>query len=285
MLSPAFVVPPEDIEQSLVFWEGDPQANADRVFPFRGRPAHGQASRLERTAEAGLRSQSAGGPPRRPDLRPHRIRMLRWAGESTCPTTGRWSPPREDLLRELIEDRNAPPPRQSWDEAWKKVAKGQLNLAVDTRWLRRRFGPRQRRARRSASGQTQSSRRLSPLLEKARSYALGIDASDRQITVDLQARAGSEEDAKPVAETLQAFVTLGKNAAKAYGTIPADSPPGAARRWHGSSRPPIRSSTRPGSRLPRVSCISAADVRRSRRRHPAPGAGGRPRERPRTAGP
>ena len=87
----------------------------------------------------------------------------------------------EDLLRELIEDRNAPAPRHPWDEAWNKVAKGQVMLALETRWLRRRIaqglpgGTRPRAAaRRDVKLET-----ISPLLEKARSYALGIDASAR----------------------------------------------------------------------------------------------------------
>ena len=53
---------------------------------------------------------------------------------------------------------------------------------------------------------------FSPLWEKTRSYALGINANDQSLTVNLVAGAGSDQDAKPVAETIQAMVTLGKNA-------------------------------------------------------------------------
>ena len=52
---------------------------------------------------------------------------------------------------------------------------------------------------------------ISPLLDKAQSYALGLDTSEG-LTVDLVAVAGSEDDTKPVANTLQALLTLGKNA-------------------------------------------------------------------------
>ncbi len=41
---------------------------------------------------------------------------------------------------------------------------------------------------------------------------MGIHATDEALTVDLVAGTGSEQDAKPVAETMQAMVTLGKNA-------------------------------------------------------------------------
>jgi Protein of unknown function (DUF1559) len=54
---------------------------------------------------------------------------------------------------------------------------------------------------------------ISPLLDKARSYAMAIDASGG-LAVDLVAVAATEDDAKPVANTLQALLTLGKNAAQ-----------------------------------------------------------------------
>jgi hypothetical protein len=52
---------------------------------------------------------------------------------------------------------------------------------------------------------------ISPLLDKARSYAIGINAS-QGLTVDLVAVAAVEADSKPVANTLQALMNLGKNA-------------------------------------------------------------------------
>ncbi len=124
---------------------------------------------------------------------------------------------REDLLRELIEDRKAPPSRHPWDEAWQKVAKGQVMLALETRWLRRRIAqgmPGRPTAPGQPAGGMLRLETFSPLLEKAKSYAMGINASDRALTVDLVAHAGSEQDAKPVVETIQALLTLGKNAAQ-----------------------------------------------------------------------
>ena len=53
---------------------------------------------------------------------------------------------------------------------------------------------------------------FSPLYKKAQSYAMSLDVSDRSIAVDLVAAAGSAENAGSVAETLQAILTLGKNA-------------------------------------------------------------------------
>jgi Protein of unknown function (DUF1559) len=87
-------------------------------------------------------------------------------------------------------------------------------LALETRWARRRIaqslagGP-------PAAGQSPAGDlkldTISPLLDKAQSYVLAIDTSER-VTVDLVAAVASEKDAKPVADTIQALLTLGKNA-------------------------------------------------------------------------
>jgi prepilin-type processing-associated H-X9-DG protein len=53
---------------------------------------------------------------------------------------------------------------------------------------------------------------FAPLYEKAQSYAVSLSATDQSVAIDLVAAVGSSENAKPVAETLQAVVTLGKNA-------------------------------------------------------------------------
>ncbi|HZW31137.1 MAG TPA: DUF1559 domain-containing protein, partial [Isosphaeraceae bacterium] len=123
----------------------------------------------------------------------------------------------EELLKELIEDRKVPAPRRSWDEAWKRVAKGRVMLALETRWLRRRIAlgmsgdPQAPGHRPDAMVKLET---FSPLYENARSYAMGIDTSDRGLTIDLMATAGSEQDARSVAETMQALLTLGKNAVR-----------------------------------------------------------------------
>jgi hypothetical protein len=112
----------------------------------------------------------------------------------------------EVVLRDLIADRNAPAPRHPWDEAWKKVNKGQVMLALDTRWLRRRFASVQPRQHMPVL------ETFSPLYEKAQSYAASLSATDRALAIDLVAEAGSRENAVGVTETLQAVLTLGKNA-------------------------------------------------------------------------
>ena len=113
-----------------------------------------------------------------------------------------------------MENRKAPVAHHPWDEAWNKIAKGQVMVALETRWLRRRIarglqgGHRTRRQDADLKLET-----ISPLLDKARSYAMAIDATGG-LTVDLVAVAGAEDDAKPVGNTLQALLTLGKNAAQ-----------------------------------------------------------------------
>jgi hypothetical protein len=52
---------------------------------------------------------------------------------------------------------------------------------------------------------------ISPLLEKVRTYAVGIDL-EKELTVDAVAIVGSADDVKSVTETAQAVLTLGKNA-------------------------------------------------------------------------
>jgi hypothetical protein len=89
-----------------------------------------------------------------------------------------------------------------------------MMLALETRSLRRRLaqglqgGP-------AAPGQSRSGDLkldiISPLLDKTRSYAVGIDTS-QGLVIDLVAAAGSDNDAKPVADTIAALVTLARNA-------------------------------------------------------------------------
>lgn len=106
---------------------------------------------------------------------------------------------REDLLRTMIEDRNAAPAPHVWDDAWNKAAKGDVGMALDVRWLRRRLN--------------QGNMKLdtvAPLLEKVRTYAVGVDL-DKGIAVDIVAQTGSPDDVKPVTDTAQALLTLGRN--------------------------------------------------------------------------
>ena len=65
-----------------------------------------------------------------------------------------------------------------------------------------------------APGADRTLETISPLLDKAQSYALGIDTS-AGLTADLVAVARSDDDVKPIADTLQAVLTLAANAARA----------------------------------------------------------------------
>ncbi len=214
-LGKALVVPPEDIEQILLFWTADFEFGPGMTTPFSG-----VIVRMSKPQDwKAVLGQLLGPNPQ--EARHDGQTYVRT--NSNGPQTGGIFTPDdrtlvaapENLLRELIEDRSAPPSRHSWDEAWQKVAKGQVMLALETRWLRRRIAQAMP-GRPTAPGQPSdgmlSLETFSPLLEKARSYALGINASDRGLTVDLVAHAGSDEDAKPVIETIQALLTLGKNA-------------------------------------------------------------------------
>jgi hypothetical protein len=219
--SPAFkralIVPPEDVEQILLFWEGVATAEPGPTLmvPF---PSGGVLRTSKpRDWKSLLQNQH-----------PDSMREVRHDGQTyfsiVGANAGGWGAfasddrtlvfAREELLRELIEDRKTPAPRHPWDEAWNKILKGQVMVAFETRWLRRRIaqglqgGP-------SAPGRAPHVDlrldTISPLLDKARSYAMGIDAS-QGLTVDLVAVAAVEADAKPVANTLEALMTLGKNA-------------------------------------------------------------------------
>ena len=53
---------------------------------------------------------------------------------------------------------------------------------------------------------------ISPLLDKATSYALGIETSE-VLTADLVAAAAKYDDVKPIVNTMQAVLTLAANAA------------------------------------------------------------------------
>jgi prepilin-type processing-associated H-X9-DG protein len=216
----ALILPPEEVEQLIVFWEGIPQAPATAdlgrtpMVPFPS----GAVLRTSKPQEwkSLLKNERLGSAR---EVR-HDGQTYLSFGTASPQAWGVFTPDdrtlvlaREDLLRELIEDRKIPAPRHPWDEAWNKVVKGQLMVALETRWLRRRISQGQ------IDGPTPGLRpnvnltleTISPLLDRARSYAISIDVA-RGLTVDLIAVAGTEDDAKPVANTLQAVLTLGKNA-------------------------------------------------------------------------
>jgi len=211
-------VPLEEVDLFLAFWEGIPQSpDQPGHAPTFVPPPSGVVVRMAKPYEwKPLLNQVLGS-----------LREVPLAGQTYLtaaePRPARWGAfaaddrtlvfATEDLLRELIEDRSAPPPAHPWDEAWRKVEKGQLMLALDTRWVRRRLS--QGFAGAPAPGQVPAGNvkldTISPLFEKAQSYALSIDASSG-LVVDLVAAARLDSDAKPVADTMQALLTLAKNA-------------------------------------------------------------------------
>jgi hypothetical protein len=205
-----FPVAPEDIEQVLAFWESGGQAEPARGGPALLPPPSGLVFRTSRPQDwRALLAKSAG-----PSLAESKHDGQ--AYYRLNPTWGVYLPDdrtavvtEEAVLRDLISDRKAPAPRYPWDEAWQRVNKGQLMLALDTRWFRRQVA---RVDRGSSPGVALGLETFAPLYEKARSYAVSLDASDRSLALDLVAAAGSPEDARPVAETLQALLTLGRNA-------------------------------------------------------------------------
>ncbi|MGP0067454.1 MAG: M56 family metallopeptidase, partial [Isosphaeraceae bacterium] len=215
-------VAPEDIDQVLVFWEGGSQDPAGPGgSPLIPTPS-GFVLRTKKPQDWKALQREEFFSFFQEEARHDGQTYYRHTASRPWISVGIYMPDaqtlvaaREDLLPELIEDRNAPEPRRSWDEAWKKVPKGQVMLAFETRWLRRRID-QGRPGGRTAPGHPSDAmlklETFSPLLDKAKSYAMGMSASDQKLTLDLVARAGSDQDAKPVVETLQALLTLGKNA-------------------------------------------------------------------------
>jgi hypothetical protein len=208
MSAEELLVPLEEIDQLVLFWEGNP-ANADRPGTTPLIPAF--SGLIVRTAKPQNWQKAID----RPDLR---LQQVQHAGQTYYRSnfmsiyiaddrTAVWA--RDDLLRLMIEDLKAPSARHVWDEAWGQVAKGQLCAALDTRWLRRRLS--QGFADGPQNPQVMKLETIAPLLEKVRAYAVGIDV-DRELKVDAVAMTGPADDVKPVVETAQALLTLGRNA-------------------------------------------------------------------------
>jgi prepilin-type processing-associated H-X9-DG protein len=205
-------VHPEDIGQLLLFWEAEGQAEPPRGPTLVPSPS-GFVLRMTKPQDWKTLMTNMAGPGLQ-EAR-HEGQTYYRAGANGPSTPAFFMPDdrtivwaEEVALRELITDRNTPATRHPWDLAWKKVARGQIMVALDTRWLRRRLaaGPGQ------APGGMVKLETFAPLYEKAQSYAASLGATDQSVAIDLVAAVGSPENAKPVAETMQAIVTLGKNA-------------------------------------------------------------------------
>jgi hypothetical protein len=204
-------IPPEDVAQLLVFWEAEPP----QVGPTHVPAPSGFVLRMTKAQDWKTLITNLAGP-RLQEGRHDGQTYFRIEGPPDGPAAFFAPDDRtlagasEVVLRELIADRNVPATRHSWDLPWKKVARGQVMLAVDTRWLRRRLA--------QAAGPGQSPEEalkletFAPLYEKAQSYAASLNATDQSFAVDLVAAVDTAEHARAVAETLQAVATLGKNA-------------------------------------------------------------------------
>jgi prepilin-type processing-associated H-X9-DG protein len=212
-------ITPEDIEQIVVFWDAvsEPASapNRNSIWPF----ASGGVLRTSKAQDwpAIVKSARLGS-----------IREARHDGQVFFEFQGPWTVnwgafapddqtlviAREDLLRELIEDRNTPAHAHSWDEAWNKTKKGSVMLAVETRWLRRHLTQALRGGVKPAEADSAEARleTISPLLDKAQAYTLAIETSPG-VAIDLVAVATSDANSKSIADTAQALLTLATNAA------------------------------------------------------------------------
>ena len=109
------------------------------------------------------------------------------------------------------DDRGSKVPRSrhAWDEAWSQAAKGQLNAVGRHALAATAVEPGQARDAAGPGGLMYET--IAPLLEKTRSYAIGIDAGP-ELKTDLVAIASRPTTSSLVTETVQALLTLGTNA-------------------------------------------------------------------------
>jgi prepilin-type processing-associated H-X9-DG protein len=211
----SFVVPLEEMDQLLIFWEGLPEAashpgSSAFVPPPSGMVIHSSRpqdwkSRFTKSFESAQDFVTAG----QTCFRFAKPFVPGWCGFTPDDKTIVLAA--EDTLRDLVADRKGPAPRRAWDEALDKSAKGQMFAALETRWLRRRLAhaaPPGGSQQPSPSGITLET--IAPLLDRAQAYVVSLDAS-QGISVDIRAVVPGPDDAKPVADTLQAVLTLTRN--------------------------------------------------------------------------
>jgi len=146
-------------------------------------------------------------------------------GNSTAifaPDDRTWIVGEEDALRELIASLNRPNASQPWVETIEPLASGQLLVAFETPWLIQQFGDGRRR------GPNDPMALLSPLFDRAYSYAFTLDALDG-LSIDGVAWSGNEQGAARVGDTAEALRTLADNSLQSIRTqIRASSPVEAA---------------------------------------------------------
>ena len=213
-----FLLPIDQIDQLLIFWEGSPTNPANPGTPTLIPPPSGYIVRVGKTSGMEESSESLGFTQwRRFDTRVRRIcgrredRLAKTPMSIYTPDDRTAVLAADDLLRVLIEDRKEPKARPSWNDAWSQVTKGQINAVLETRWLRRRLN----------QGEIKLDT-IAPLLEKGRAYALGINL-DQELSADFVATVGEADDVKPVTETVQALLTLGRNAVPSLREHAADA--------------------------------------------------------------
>jgi prepilin-type processing-associated H-X9-DG protein len=228
-------LPAQEVAQLLIFWEGSPEAPGQPgSVPIVAQPS-GVIIRstkpqrwkdlLQKFLPGAEEVQHSGVTYVRPaeGQRNHMSMSAYFPNDRTAVCA------REDLLRTMIEDRNASPAGHVWDDAWHKAAKGEVGVALDTRWLRRRLN--QGLAGGGPNAGEIKLDTISPLLEKVRAYAAGVNL-DSGLKIDVVAMVGSADDVKPVTETTQALLTLGRNSIPSLRDQARDASPfGEAERW------------------------------------------------------
>ena len=137
---------------------------------------------------------------------------------------------KEPILFRMLTAKPGAADRAPWAEAWKAVKKGQVVVAVDATELLIKFHTMSPgRPADPALGL------VAPLLERANGYAISIDAS-KMIVVDGIATCNNDDNARQVADTLKAVVTLGRNMLASFQGEPGQ-PSGGLTQLVGVGRP------------------------------------------------
>lgn len=138
-------VPPEEVEQAILFWQaGSPDDEVAGPEPYLPQPS-GFVLRVSKPQD--WKAWIAKNMPHLETARHEGRTYYRSPVGGPSPWAAFWPDDRtivgawESALRDLISDSQSPPTRHPWDEAWRQVAPGQVMMGVDTRWVRRRLTP------------------------------------------------------------------------------------------------------------------------------------------------
>jgi beta-lactamase regulating signal transducer with metallopeptidase domain len=206
---------PEDVQQLMLFWEASSQGPTEGSRPILVPPPSGWILQSASATDWGRALSQNGAAGNAVHFHGQTYYRLGASGMgSLCghaPDDRTLVVAPEDLMRELIAERNAPQSPFPWDECWKRVAPGHVMMGLESRWLRRRLAREFPSGPGGGTGALLSIDTMAPLLDNTDAYALSLDAT-AQFTVDAVAAAHAEESAKPVAETAQAMLTLMRNA-------------------------------------------------------------------------